>query len=344
MNNKTNFDIAVLVGRFQPFHNGHQALLKLALQSAARIIVVLGSSHQARNAKNPFTWQERASMIGSTLDEVDKERVSFTPVRDYYDDKQWCAAVSRAVSERCNECGCNIALVGFQKDASSYYLTRFQSWSFIELPQIEQIDATSARQIYFESDTQAATQALLSGLLPAPVVAYLNGWMRLPHFAKMKQEHSAIEEGKRKWGNGPFITVDAVVTVSDHVLLVRRGGALGHGLWAVPGGFLEPRERLLQGAIRELGEETGLSPLFSSMEGYLKEVAVFDHVDRSLRGRTITHAHWFDLGSGRLPQVAGADDATDAQWIPIANLQVMEAEFFEDHFSILKHFLRLNES
>ncbi|MDD4963632.1 MAG: bifunctional nicotinamide-nucleotide adenylyltransferase/Nudix hydroxylase [Gallionella sp.] len=343
MNNKTNFDIAVLIGRFQPFHKGHQALLNLALQSAARVIVILGSSHQARNAKNPFTWQERAAMIASTLDESGNERVSFVPVRDYYDDKLWRTAVNCAVNEHCNESRCNIALVGFNKDASSYYLTRFPDWSFIELPKIEQIDATSARQIYFESDTPTATQALLSGLLPAAVVAYLNGWMRLPHFAKMKREHLAIEEGKRRWGIGPFITVDAVVTVSDHVLLVQRGGALGHGLWAVPGGFLEPQENLLQGAIRELKEETGLSLFYASLEDCLKEVAVFDHPERSLRGRTITHAHWFDLGSTRLPQVAGADDAADAKWIQIADLPTMEAEFFEDHFRILKHFLKITE-
>lgn len=340
---KRDFDVAVMIGRFQPFHKGHQALLNLALETASRVIVVLGSSHQARNAKNPFTWEERMAMIASTLDETSTDRVSFAPVRDYYDDQLWSKAVIEVVSSKCNEKERKIALVGFQKDASSYYLNLFPGWSFVESPQYEKIDATSVRQIYFEEVIPKATRALLAGLLPAPIVAYLNGWVRLPYFVQMQKEHLAIENGKKKWGIGPFITVDAVVTVSKHVLLVRRGGLLGNGLWAIPGGFLESRERLLQGAIRELREETGLAMLNSSMEQSLKAVAVFDHADRSLRGRTITHAHWFDFGESRLPAVAGADDAVDAQWIPITNLPEMEEQFFEDHFSILRHFLLMNE-
>jgi len=50
-----NFDIAVLIDRFQPFHNGHAALLAWALATAPQVVVVLGSAHSARNAKNPFS-------------------------------------------------------------------------------------------------------------------------------------------------------------------------------------------------------------------------------------------------------------------------------------------------
>lgn len=53
-------DVAVLIGRFQPFHRGHVVLLQRALVSAPTVVLVLGSSFQARNAKNPFTWEERA--------------------------------------------------------------------------------------------------------------------------------------------------------------------------------------------------------------------------------------------------------------------------------------------
>ncbi|MDD2686059.1 MAG: bifunctional nicotinamide-nucleotide adenylyltransferase/Nudix hydroxylase [Gallionella sp.] len=340
MNPQPSFDIAVLIGRFQPFHMGHQALLNQALQAASRVIVVLGSAFQARSAKNPFTWQERAAMIASTLDEADKANVSFTPLRDYYDDQRWCAAVKDAVNQHRNASENNIALAGFHKDASSEYLARFPEWTFIELPQFGKIDAVSVRRIYFGNDSEAARRALLSGLLPPAVANYLHGWQQLPYFADMQHEHQAVEAGKIRWGNGPFITVDAVVTANNHVLLVRRGGELGHGLWAVPGGFLETRERLLQGAIRELKEETGLATLNTRMEECLQAVAVFDHPDRSQRGRTITHAHWFDLGEcTHLPQVSGNDDADDAQWIAIADLNNMEESLFEDHFVILKHFL-----
>jgi bifunctional NMN adenylyltransferase/nudix hydrolase len=157
----------------------------------------------------------------------------------------------------------------------------------------------------------------------------------------MKAEHLAIEESKKTWGTGPFVTVDAVVRAAGKVLLVKRANAPGRGLWAVPGGFLESRESVLQGAMRELSEETGLSLTEASLESALKGVAVFDHPDRSLRGRTITHAHFFDLKDIALPPIAAADDAAEARWEAIEALKDMEARFFEDHFHILDHFLSL---
>ncbi|MDR2881483.1 MAG: NUDIX domain-containing protein, partial [Azoarcus sp.] len=125
------------------------------------------------------------------------------------------------------------------------------------------------------------------------------------------------------------------VTVAGHVLLVRRRHPPGKNLWAIPGGFLEGRERLLQGAIRELKEETGLAVTDAELAKACRAVAVFDHPDRSQRGRVITHAHWFDLPLPALPPVAGADDAAEARWFPIAGLPGMETELFEDHFVIL---------
>lgn len=339
MNTAQNFDTAVLIGRFQPFHTGHAALLAQALDTAPHVVVILGSAHQARNAKNPFTWEERAAMIRATLDEEQQARIDFVPVRDCYDDRRWKEAVQQAVAQK--TVSRRIALIGFVKDASSQYLNRFAEWQLVATGQHGEIHATHLRRIYFETDDPAASQALLGELVPPAVAHYLNGWAHLPHYARLREEHLAIEESRKIWGNGPFITVDAVVEASGHVLLIQRGRAPGLGLWAVPGGFLDGRERVLQGAIRELREETGLALLDSTLEGALQGVAVFDHPDRSLRGRTVTHAHHFDLGSTRLPEVAGADDAAAARWVAIADLPGMEDRFFEDHFHILDHFLSL---
>ena len=37
-------DVAVYVGRFQPFHLGHLALLKHALEIAPTVVLVIGSA------------------------------------------------------------------------------------------------------------------------------------------------------------------------------------------------------------------------------------------------------------------------------------------------------------
>ena len=336
----SQFDAAILIGRFQPFHNGHAALLSHALETATRVVVLLGSAFAARNAKNPFSWEERAAMIGCTLGEAQRTRVTFLPMRDYYDDARWAAAASKLVAQTL-ENKTRVALIGYLKDASSQYLNRFPDWEFIGMARQGNVDATALRRIWFEGEDSDVTRALLSPLVPPAVMHYLHGWAALPMYANLRSEHLALEESRKVWGDGPFITVDAVVKASGQILLVQRGRAPGKGLWALPGGFLDGRERVLQGAIRELREETGFALLDATLEDALVDAAVFDHPDRSLRGRTITHAHFFDFKDARPPEVAGADDAAEAKWVPVADLAKMEGEFFEDHFNILNHFLNL---
>jgi bifunctional NMN adenylyltransferase/nudix hydrolase len=235
-----------------------------------------------------------------------------------------------------------LALVGFRKDASSYYLGLFPDWRFSASERQGEIDATSIRQRYFEPD-EPAWEAL-QNLAPSAVVRALKDWAKQPAFAILREEHRALIDYRKRWGSGPFITLDALVTAARHVLLIRRGNTPGKGLWAVPGGFLEDRERLLQGAIRELKEETGLTVTETDLVASLREVCVFDHPDRSQRGRIITHAHWFDLPLDAPPVVAGADDAAEARWFPIDALAGMEADLFEDHFVILERFLELPDT
>lgn len=334
------FHLAMVMGRMQPYHNGHAALLTHALTLAPTVVVVLGSAFSAPNAKNPFTWEERAAMIRATLDKETEARVRFVPMRDYFEDRQWCAAVEKAIGQFADR-GDKIALVGHFKDASSYYLDRFPSWTLESVPAFGQIDATGVRQVMFEVANQSAQRALLSTMVPPAVIDYLHGWSLLPQFAKLNTSHHWLNDYRKQWGAGPFVTGDAVVTCAGHVALIRRKEGAGAGLWAIPGGFLESRERVYQCAVRELREETGLSFLDTTLEEALREVAIFDHADRSLRARIITFAHFFDLGDGRLPDIHGADDALEARWVPIKDLLAMESLFFEDHFIILNHFLRL---
>ena len=117
-------DAAVLLGRFQPFDSVHAGLLQTALATAPKVVMILGSSFSSRNAKSPFTWQERAAMIGSTLSEAERERVHFVPIRDYYDDGLRADAVRAAVAAL-GYAPSKTALIGDFKDASSYYLNHY---------------------------------------------------------------------------------------------------------------------------------------------------------------------------------------------------------------------------
>jgi bifunctional NMN adenylyltransferase/nudix hydrolase len=105
---------AVLIGRFQPLHNGHMALLQAALARSDQVVVVLGSAWQAPNPKNPFSWQERAQMLREALPPADAARLRCVPVRDYYNEPLWVQAVQQAV-QSCVPEGASVALVGHFK-------------------------------------------------------------------------------------------------------------------------------------------------------------------------------------------------------------------------------------
>lgn len=333
----TRVDLAVLIGRFQPFHFGHMGLLQKALELAPRALVVVGSAHGPRLVKNPFSAEERVAVIRASLPAEQRDRVSFTMVRDYYDEPRWAGAVQAAVDEEAH--GGRVTLVGFRKDDTSSYLGLFPQWQEHAAPRQAPIDATALRRAYFEGGTELPPQ--LAQAVPQPVAQFLKEFRSTTEFERLREELASLDESRAKYGDGPFVTVDAVVTAGDRLLLVQRGRAPGKGLWALPGGFLDGSERLLTAAMRELKEETVLACTDAELRRSFRAVAVFDHPQRSQRGRTITHAHYFALGDTALPSVTGADDAQAARWVKIADLPGMTRELFEDHFQIIDHFLSL---
>lgn len=74
---------ALFVGRFQPFHLGHAAVIQTILKDADELIIVIGSSQKSHDLDNPFTTGERIRMIRAALDELKiKERYYLIPVPD----------------------------------------------------------------------------------------------------------------------------------------------------------------------------------------------------------------------------------------------------------------------
>ena len=333
---------AVLIGRFQPWHNGHMALLQAALAQAQQVVVVLGSAHQARSPKNPFTWQERAAIVQASLAPAERARVHCIPVRDHYSEARWVEAV-RAGVQALVPPGAAIALVGHFKDSSSSYLQSFPGWTLLSLPRLGAFDATPLREIFWNAAAASRSDVLarLAPQVPAPVLDFLQTWMDSPEYTAMQEEAAMLRGYQAAWASAPyppvFVTVDALLLCNQHLLLIERGHAPGKGLWALPGGFLEPRDTLWQSCLRELAEETGCALDPATLEAGLQGVQVFDHPDRSLRGRTITHVHVFDLGDRtQLPAVQGGDDAALARWVPLAQVPALESAFFEDHFHVVQ--------
>lgn len=340
-------NIAVVIGRFQPFHNGHLSLVKRALDAAPRVVVAIGSAFQARSPKHPFTWQERAEMVRLSFPEPERQRLHCVPVRDHFDDARWIAAVRHAVNDVLAETDSadspTVTLVGHARDATRDYLEAFPGWAQLRADGVAVRRASLMRDALFAAPAAAFRE--LSGELPPGSIDFLGAWCAGPLFEALAEEAGLLRQYEASWASAPYppvlVTVDCVVRCGSHVLLIRRGQAPGKGLFAVPGGFLEQRETTQQAALRELEEETHLALPPATLRACLKATDVFDRPDRSARGRTITHGHFFDLGDRELPGLRADDDAADAEWTPISELRVREDRFLDDHFQMLDHYLGL---
>jgi bifunctional NMN adenylyltransferase/nudix hydrolase len=337
---------AVCIGRFQLFHNAQLALIRRGLELAPRCAVLIGSAHQARSPRNPFTWQERVDVIRLALTEAERERVDFLAIRDFHDEKRWVAAVQAALARLTGSERTRVVLVGHHKDATSEYLDHFPGWPLHDVGRLGEVHAKALRAVLFSAGPLDAALAAMASQVPPSTLDFLRSWAELPFLAKLREEWAELAAEHDKWATAPyppvFVTVDAVVRIAQQVLLIRRGHAPGKGLLALPGGFIEQRETTYQSAVRELQEETGFRLLPSEMEHACKAMRVFDHPDRSQRGRVITHAFYFDLGQRMLPEIAAGDDAAEARWVPIAELPSLEEQFHDDHFHILDAFLGIS--
>jgi ADP-ribose pyrophosphatase YjhB (NUDIX family) len=136
----------------------------------------------------------------------------------------------------------------------------------------------------------------------------------------------------------PLVTLPSSssrVIDTTHVALIRRGRAPGKGLWSVPGGRLEVGESLVNCALREVLEETGLvvRPADESCPAFTATDAI-TFIDKNAPGKgvlfhyAIVHVLAFvearlgveDGAAGRtpaavlLPALAPGDDADAATW------------------------------
>lgn len=137
----------------------------------------------------------------------------------------------------------------------------------------------------------------------------------------------------------PFaVTVDlAVFTVRGgllHVLLIRRGQEPYAGAWALPGGFVLPRESAETAARRELAEETGLSAeLVAALR--LDQLRTYSEPDRDPRMRVVSVAFTALVPDLPEPVAGGGGDADRARWVPVGEASGAGSALAFDHAGIL---------
>lgn len=331
------YNYTVFIGRFQPFHVGHYHIVEKALEHSETLIMVIGSAGAPRNTRNILTAEERVEVIKKGLTEEQKSRVKFAFVPDYlYNDDQWIASIQQAVfstihSGKFIAGSYTTALIGMSKDETSYYLNIFPQWKSIAVKPLVVVSATDIRNAFMRGDYD-----VIHDNMPEESAHQYIKYMEDIKEQLISDWQYEQDYGK-KWGYGNHFTADACVVQSGHVLLIQRGKEYGHGLWALPGGFINPRETTFNASVRELYEETKIKVPEKVLRGSVVKSHLFDEPYRSNRGRIITNAYYYRLSDySELPKVKGSDDAMNADWIPLAKVKNMRGQMFEDHYDIIQ--------
>lgn len=227
----------VFIGRCQPLHAGHIAVISQMIDETDVHLVLLGSANQPRTIKNPYTFAERCAEVLNVF-----PNVTVLPLNDYvYNDDRWCDNVRQILSGYED-----VTIYGHTKPDTDY-LSWLNEFKYVEVDSGYDINATDIRlELYKEGSMPAEAQAdyefyerekKLFESYPFPETLQFNCsdalLIRLPH--DMQADMSQAE-----------------------ILLIQRKFAPGAGTWAMPGGFKNKDESFFECAKRELLEEAGV--------------------------------------------------------------------------------------
>jgi bifunctional NMN adenylyltransferase/nudix hydrolase len=353
------YGLAVFIGRFSPPHLGHAEVVQQALRIADNVLIAIGSANAPRRHDYvPFTASEREDMIRLMFSAEDNRRMRFVHVEDQGNMPRWTGII-RAAANALESDNKRITLIGHSKDNSSFYLKGFPGWDASDVENYMGLSATTYRDQFFSCDF--LPNDIRVPALHAEVQDWLLNFAKTAAYEEMVDERVKCRNDVETYGRidpatgkkvyGPYLAADAVIIQGDHVLMIERGGHPYRGCVAFPGGFVEADEDVVEAAIRETVEETGLKLPEGVIRRSIVRTETFSSPFRDPRGRVVSFATLFHLkpvipanASPKdieklvaLPRVRGGDDALRAFWMPISDLDRNTTAF--DHYMILQRML-----
>jgi len=88
---------ALIIGRFQPFHNGHLNVIRHVLKECGAVIIGIGSAQYSHTTENPFTGGERHMMISRALEANGITKYYLVPIEDVNRYDVWVSHVTAIV-------------------------------------------------------------------------------------------------------------------------------------------------------------------------------------------------------------------------------------------------------
>lgn len=279
----------VYIGRFQPFHKGHKAIVDLTvkmMKPGDTFTIIIGSADQQETERNPLSASQRKEMLSI---ELEGYPVTISTINDSpYNYDLWierlCAKMLGFKSATHDDFlekqedfikgFSNICIVGMENVEE--YIDRITKY-YTYAP-IEHFDFGIRSHIFSELDTQVSVHGSsirtlacsedrghlenfysdIKDFVSEKVLAYLKtvNFPLIVYNAYIKGINYAESTGCKY--NSCFMTVDNVVfdKFANKVLLIRRKD---NGKLAIPGGFAEPYMNMKDNALRELEEETSIT-------------------------------------------------------------------------------------
>lgn len=92
-------DIALVIGRFQPFHNGHLHIIRKLVEEGFKVKIGIGSPSKYSQIKDPFTKEERDIMISLAMMEINIRHFEIYYIEDQSADKEWIREIKQTTGK-----------------------------------------------------------------------------------------------------------------------------------------------------------------------------------------------------------------------------------------------------
>lgn len=330
---------ALIIGRFQPFHLGHKQLIDTALETHDQVIIIVGSSHQLRNFKNPLLHEERITILKDHYkDQLD--RMHIVPMKDTLDDVTWCERVISTVTS-IEDNPTHVTLMCHEKDEAWYSANLLYVTETTNLEDsVGGLNATGIRNMIYRNliDNQAlripselivpeANQVMLS-------FDYAS-WETLAEEWDSCMDAKQTAQHNHQFDNPIEPVANLAVIHGDDLILVKRNSKRGYGQLALPGGYIEHTETTRAAALREFHEETGVD--LTTVRA--QEMASFmsENMD-DLGTRTLGFTYMIAVDPEETLDFSNYDskEVLSVERVPVKDVLMDKTLLFYNHVTIVK--------